>query len=304
MRQFIRYLYEYEQGKRTRNVGFVKVEEKSNLCTIHMHGKGFRLESGMAMDLYLFYMKEGRCVGLLQGTMEPTDLSIHYRLAYSPEDVGGKEIYEKMEGVILCAGGQKRYAAVWDDMPVDVEHMVVGEVESVREEPTEEESLQEETEPLGEDTAQEDAMQEEPIEEPIEEEAQLEEAPTEEVPEDVVQAEEVTQVETQSAACTSVRYRKINRKDLAELPRCEWKLANNSFLLHGYHNYGHLLFVEDEGLLFLGVPGVYHERERDVARAFGFSKFHRVEQGVLELVAEERNDMDDFGYWCRQVQRK
>ena len=39
MRRFIRYLYEYEQEKKMRNVGFVKVEQDVDQCVIHVHGK-------------------------------------------------------------------------------------------------------------------------------------------------------------------------------------------------------------------------------------------------------------------------
>ena len=46
LKRFIRYLYEYEQGKRTRNVGFVKVEQEERESTVHIHGKGLRLSGG------------------------------------------------------------------------------------------------------------------------------------------------------------------------------------------------------------------------------------------------------------------
>ena len=36
-----------------------------------------------------------------------------------------------------------------------------------------------------------------------------------------------------------------SENDLGELARGEWKLANNSFLLHGYYNYHHLLLIEE-----------------------------------------------------------
>ena len=36
MKQFIRYLYEYEQGKRVRNVGFVRVEQTEEATLVHI----------------------------------------------------------------------------------------------------------------------------------------------------------------------------------------------------------------------------------------------------------------------------
>lgn len=49
------------------------------------------------------------------------------------------------------------------------------------------------------------------------------------------------------------------------------------------------------------MPGIYHEKERAAARAFGFPQFHRVMDADLELSVEEKNTFDDFGYWCRQI---
>ncbi|MBM6827773.1 hypothetical protein H6A13_11830, partial [Mordavella massiliensis] len=44
MKRFIRYLYEYEQDKRLRNVGFVKAEQGDRECVLHIHGKGLNLQ--------------------------------------------------------------------------------------------------------------------------------------------------------------------------------------------------------------------------------------------------------------------
>ena len=39
----------------------------------------------------------------------------------------------------------------------------------------------------------------------------------------------------------SIQARKITHAEISTLPRRFWPLANNSFLLHGCHNYHHLL---------------------------------------------------------------
>ena len=94
---------------------------------------------------------------------------------------------------------------------------------------------------------------------------------------------------------------KIERQDLARLIRREWQLANNSFLLHGYYNYHHLAFLQEGEKLFLGVPGVYSEKERRAAQAFGFPGFVNYDEEMFSLPETEREEKDDFGYWCRQV---
>ena len=96
-------------------------------------------------------------------------------------------------------------------------------------------------------------------------------------------------------------YEKIQRQDLSRLPRREWKLANNSFLLHGFSNYHHLLYIEEDGNIWIGVPGIYHEKEQMAAIAFGFGTFRRMIDVEIELEEEEKNTVEDFGYWCRQI---
>lgn len=54
MKRFIRYLYEYEQGKKLRNVGFVKAEQGVEDCVLHIHGKGLNLGETKVLKLYLF----------------------------------------------------------------------------------------------------------------------------------------------------------------------------------------------------------------------------------------------------------
>ncbi len=96
-------------------------------------------------------------------------------------------------------------------------------------------------------------------------------------------------------------YEKIQRKDLSRLPRKEWRIANNSFLLHGFYNYHHLAYIEEDDEVWIGVPGIFHEKEKLAANAFGFTHFRRCADVPLELAENEKNMYEDFGYWCRQI---
>lgn len=86
-------------------------------------------------------------------------------------------------------------------------------------------------------------------------------------------------------------------KDFIILRQEYQQLVNNSFLLHGYYNYKHLILgrVRDdrEGHYYLGVPGTYHEREKMVAVMFGFEGFES---------ANERIESGTFGYYMKRVQ--
>lgn len=126
---------------------------------------------------------------------------------------------------------------------------------------------------------------------------------SEEQHEDLVETMECTEEISPYIDYPSMQVEKISREALACLARKEWRLANNSFLLHGYYNYHHLVFVEDDGVTKLGVPGIYHPQEARAAEAFGFTEFVRVQTEDLELTKEEKEEGSDFGYWCRQVHR-
>lgn len=112
---------------------------------------------------------------------------------------------------------------------------------------------------------------------------------------------EAHQQEAVQNVSASETVRKIQRSDLSILPRRSWNIANNSFLMHGYHNYNHLLLVEEEGHFWIGVPGIFAPRESRAAELFGFPQFTNTYVAQLELTADERDESEDFGHWCRFI---
>lgn len=311
MKRFICYLYEYQEGRRIRNIGFCKVESSEDGCTVSIHGKGWGMNSPRKLSLYLFWRENGKCFGVYQGELGNVSPALNYRLSYTEEDVGSKARYDRVEGIILCGENGPRYAAVWTDEAVDISRMEPAGKEEMTEE--KEEQPEEPEEPNeGEPVPEENEMpdeQEEPagvsydVREILPEESrELEEKEPE--PFYFDEEEEDSKPEIAEQECqTTCRFRctKIQRQDLSRLIRREWQLANNSFLLHGYYNYHHLAFLQEGENLYLGVPGVYSEKERRAAQAFGFPGFVNYEEEMLDLPEGEKEDRADFGYWCRQV---
>lgn len=385
MKRFIRYLYEYQQGKRLRNVGFVKAEQGEEDCTLHIHGKGLHMKGERQLALYLFYEDNGECTGIYQGTVDNVNPAINYRLYYTKEDVIVPEHFRMINGIILESETGRRYAAVWNDSPVDVGHMRVQRPEDVprtADKNTPPEDMPEGiaaggrmTEPpegmMSEGTVSGRRMTEPPPEAMSEEaiigarmskspeemmpeglvsSERMTEPPTEAMPEEIVPEEEyfpeedglaeepyigeteqtdtVQRMDTlqgvnavrgenplplenpsqddcgeQTSAKGRFQCTKIQRNDLARLPRCEWKWANNSFLLHGYYNYHHLALINDGEKFRLGVPGIYHPQEAKAASTFGFMEFIPYEDMNMDLTDDEKSSQEQFGYWCRPVKR-
>ena len=96
----------------------------------------------------------------------------------------------------------------------------------------------------------------------------------------------------------------IKPKDIIVLTQEYHELATNSFVLHAYYNYRQLLLLRyhqgSEVSYYLGVPGVYYEREKRIAYMFGFEGF---ENGESRLVNESRRQayVGCFGYYMKQV---
>ncbi len=194
MANLVQYLYEYENGKRIRNIGFMKTEKQMDKSVISLYAKQVDEVKGI--------------------------------------------LFEREDGT--------KYMAAWEDCAEEA-------------------------------TKQEDAVK-----------------PTQE--NCTIDQEDSSYIQPSTLRCE-----KIQRQGLSRLPRQEWKLANNSFLLHGFYNYHHLLYIEEDGEVWIGVPGIYHEKEEVAAKAFGFPVFRRSIEFEVELRANEQNMAEDFGYWCRQV---
>lgn len=307
LKRFIRYLYEYEHGKRMRNVGFVKVEQGEDECVVHIHGKGLRMGSKKSLTIYLLFENEGKCFGIWQGEADNINPAVNECISYTAENTGTPENYDKINGLVLENRDGRRYAALWDEKPMDISDMQIwsaeGTAEEVEEEDIEENELEEAQ------RAEEENKVKETDGKPIKNEMQSTEKLQD--PDDAIdgisaiRSEDLNFMDEPQRPHMQEgwRIKKIQRTELAKLARCEWRLANNNFLLHGYYNYHHLVLMERGEQLMLGVPGIYHEKEAAAAGAFGFAEFIAKDRLDIKLSPDEYNEDNPFGYWCRPVKQ-
>lgn len=207
MEQNQQYLYEYKDGKKVRNIGFMKIDNQMDQSTIRIYAR-------------------------------PLD---------------------EVKGILLQRPDGELYLGAWEDGLQEMETLMTPS--AVAEEPQESEVTN--------------------ISMPVWQEDET-------TIEDYIPPNNIT-------------FEKIKRQDLSRLPRKEWRLANNSFLLHGFYNYHHLLYIEEDGNVWIGVPGIYHDKEKQAANMFGFTEFRRLVDVDINLAENERDNYEDFGYWCRQI---
>ena len=88
----------------------------------------------------------------------------------------------------------------------------------------------------------------------------------------------------------------VTPRDFVILEKNYHKMVRNSFLLHGYYNYRHVILgkYQDRGedVYYLGVPGVYYDREKMAAEMFGFEAF----EGKVTPA-----EPGSFGYYMKRV---
>ena len=233
MEQTTQYLYEYQDGKRVRNIGFMKIEKQMDKYQIQIFAKNLDDIQGI-----LFQRENGE----------------KYIGSWNAENLPMKEPTMPQER----------------PMPPQVQPTMPQEPMPPQVQPT---------------MPQQPPVQVWPL---MQEEA------------DVPRVQETEEVDSYIPT-SNITYEKIQRQDISRFPRKEWRIANNSFLLHGYHNYHHLLHIEENGKSWLGVPGIFHEKEQIAANAFGFPEFRRLTDADIKLTENEKNTYEDFGYWCRQI---
>lgn len=340
MKRFIRYLYEYEGNQKKRNVGFVKVEQDGKETMISVHGKGLCGKSNENISCYLIKLDSemGNILFVPAGEIQIGMISCGgcfcyteelIRAGYGKTEQSAGQTCEKKDDICgLGLGDPKEafYVALWnEEMYGDLDiakakvfqefdsDKTAGESKSTKS--IDEKEAEVETR-FGDDEETENLEEEQPEkkdQETVEESSEKKEQETVEVlpekkeQEIVEESSEKKDLKKDDRDIDLQNFRrqimKIQRGEISILPRCEWKLANNNFLLHGYYNYRHLVLIDEGNQLKLGVPGIYHEREARAAATFGFPEFIAEADVNVTLEPQERNENQQFGYWCRQVRR-
>lgn len=328
----IRYLHFYENGVKLQSAGYVNFQVRDSRCQMNLFVRGPRLmgsgtakiflEYGCRFDDFPHIWKEEneKCKRVLLDEMVIRNGQGSYFNRLDSLHMDGMSLrYDQVCGIYIELSKDQVLSSRWTMdhvMPKELIGSVDSKIHKVdepameREEPEsmEEElhSMMEEPQPMKEEQY---PMKEELY--PMKEEPQpMEEEPTsyeksfekEEMEATAIQDKEKREWKALAERFPVIHplgeqeYLKLDLSDLTLFQDQEQKLAQNSFLLHGYYNYKHLILgrQEKEGstLYYIGVPGIFHEREKAVAIMFGFEAF----EGNREPIQK-----GDFGYYFKKV---
>lgn len=286
------YLYEYESCCRRRNLGFLQISSHNYSYLLTLHVKNLPIVPGEQLEVHAFILENQTLTGSPVALLQCSGQNLSTQLVISGERFPHKRTLKHIDGFIIFSITQNRpqhWIASAVPLPdfYSFSDCSLSTEESLSSEP-ENSSLSEEatiTEDIVSETVSEAALSD----------ASIDAASTEEVP------TEVTPTEETAIQDTSIQARKITHAEISTLPRRFWPLANNSFLLHGCHNYHHLLLIKEKDHLWLGVPGLYDPREAHMANLFGFPQFTSSYISILELTEDECENSESFGHWCRYL---
>lgn len=323
----ISYFYEYTNNKKLRNTGFLKTAKQYRTCLLNINIRGISVKSGDSIELYAFFEEKSNYMSKKVGEISCSNKNICSKLSIAEADFPDNRILEKIDGFFLKTDEGQYYATLLNDGGFDTSKIVNWQENQV---PTEK-VLAADKEAPAEDVLKTDenphtSSQASSTKMPIFGYAAHSNCQTDWAfkpdPEKVASSssDPCPTPPTASATAVSTAHNcnstdnftaadsppaatvtKIQRSGLSVLPRKYWGLANNSFLMHGYHNYHHLLLVEEDGHFWIGVPGIYAPREARAAEVFGFPQFTRSYTDLVSLDEDERNAKEDFGYWCRFI---
>ena len=252
MKRFVTYLYECERGNKSKNVGFIRVNVRGVNTTMEVYLRNVVRAKDVGKLYVLIYKEELQ--GIELGNLEIQNGQSDGKMEVSSENIkdSGFSLAD-IEGVGICFESGMYIASCWKDTYAN--EIILGDFK-----------IEEE---LTEDVVLRPMMNSEP--ECLEIKNEVDE-----------------KIENERR----ITYEKIDLSQIRDLPSPNWHLATNSFLVHGFWNYGYLVLKENveenQKTLSLGVPGVFEKPEAVMAIYFGFPSFEEIPEEMVNAELNQR----------------
>lgn len=290
MERFITYMYAYENRIKGRNVGFVKVECRKDTCALEIHIRNLGRFSGKCRT---YLLMDENVIGVELGTMIISygqGQAIYYFDRNDIEQSGYR--LEQVKAVRVECGSQKFLASCWSEeagnwIAQDIsafmksENMQADNVVS-----NGEEQIQKNNAQMG--------MPHNSVYNPAR--ANQQESNAQFNPGYYnSESGNLSQLENTASQFPQSQIDRIDLADIRRLFPTKQYYANNSFVIHGFMNYSHLIVKTEDNKKYLGVPGIYEKPEEMMAKLFGFTEF------VDGKTHSESQTEGAFGYWLSQA---
>jgi len=297
MKRFVTYLYEYERGSKTRNVGFIRVDIRGSVVNMEISVRKLRVSNGKAKVLGIVIFNGLQSLEF--GEMQVLDGQGDVRLQLPARNIHGNPVsIDDVVGVAIRLEEGSYIASCWkDDYAEEMARCEYRPWEDVSEK---ESCIVAEQEVTCDVEAAGQKLQS--IQDKMECVQALSEIEVAQINDkNLVNAnsqsstyiQETQQVQpnpengnSKGAMLPQYCYRKLDLTHMHILPMQDRHYSSNAFLVHGFWNYGYVVLktemAGDKKKSWLGVPGIYERPEAAMALAFGFPLFEAVPSEMVE----------------------
>ena len=297
MERFITYMYAYENRTKGRNVGFVKVECRKDTCALEIHIRNLGRFSGKCRT---YLLMDENVIGVELGTMIISygqGQAIYYFDRNDIEQSGYR--LEQVKAVRVECGSQEFLASCWSEeagnwIAQDISAFVKSE--NMQADNVVNSNMVQLNNVADQNTngKQNNNMPHNSVYNPAR--ANQQESNAQFNPGYYnSESGNLSQLENTASQSSQPQIDRIDLADIRRLFPTKQYYANNSFVIHGFMNYSHLIVKTEDNKKYLGVPGIYEKPEEMMAKLFGFTEF------VDEKTHSESQTEGAFGYWLSQA---
>lgn len=301
MERFITYMYAYENRIKGRNVGFVKVECRKDTCALEIHIRNLGRFSGKCRT---YLLMDENVIGVELGTMIISygqGQAIYYFDRNDIEQSGYR--LEQVKAVRVECGSQEFLASCWSE---EAGNWIAQDISAfMKSENMQADKVADQTQNSNGHTG---ILQTEPVKPNMAQHnmphnsvyntarANQQESNAQFNPGYYnSESGNLSQLENTASQFPQSQIDRIDLADIRRLFPTKQYYANNSFVIHGFMNYSHLIVKTEDNKKYLGVPGIYEKPEEMMAKLFGFTEF------VDEKTHSESQTEGAFGYWLSQA---
>ncbi len=124
-RRFISYMYLYENGRKTVNSGFVRVESRNGQCRLHVHMTGLYGPEGEANSVYMLIRDADSYIGIAVGSLSTGQQTGELDLVTDSSYLAGTDYgLDRVSGMVVLGDSGKIYGTRWDDEPLETDCFV------------------------------------------------------------------------------------------------------------------------------------------------------------------------------------
>ena len=328
--RMICYLYEYQDGHKGANVGYVKLEKRGEQCRVLIQMR--RADLATLPQAALFQQEKTGVLLIPIGVMRDNNGSMKGQYEGNVDNLAGTGLsLDDVHGVLVYVEEGHYFASTWNLEQIDArqlrwwqgdQHEDAGKAEALPEGGSETSqdmvvSSDRSSETLQNMVASADSSNEAPqrfADHLASTQAGISRKPENASMERCSRSAEVTG----QSICGSCPFQRkeldygkkmlltfpvmrpfgerypgqcvrIEPQDIGCLPMRMWSLSGNPFLMQGYFQYRHLIFMEWEKGYVIGVPGIYSNMMQSKAENAGFREFI--------AICGQKNCRGAFGYW-------